>query len=296
MRRAVLHHAHEAPRDAREGVRRLQPVCRDTGGRIVEDDDVDIGGIVELTGAELAHAEDDHSGAGRGIGRIGQPELAGEVRGVKQVVDGGRQAGLGQRAQPPRRLGRRLQARQVGERQEQGGVLLDRAQPRHDGGLVGRRAVTVLPGLARRRRQRVDFRAERPRQGARQRRRAAARGIQQERRQRAGRDDDIAGGAGLAQQGHEVGTIPGGFAQVVEHRLRLGLRRRRQRRLLQRGQRDSVALRAGGAGHLDTSPLLPSDASPPCRHPRPCGEDPRRLPTRGGERARRRQIPGTSPR
>ena len=71
----------------------LQPVAARVGRDLLveEDDDVDVAGIVQLAGAELAHAEDDEAGAlFRGL-RVGQGELAPIVQGAEQVGTDGAQ-------------------------------------------------------------------------------------------------------------------------------------------------------------------------------------------------------------
>ena len=71
----------------------LQPVAARVGRNLLveEDDDVDVAGIVQLAGAEFAHAEDDEAGAlFRGL-RVGQGELAPIVQGAEQVGTDGAQ-------------------------------------------------------------------------------------------------------------------------------------------------------------------------------------------------------------
>ena len=68
---ALVQQAHEIAGDAHEEGLHLEAGAQADAGEVVEDDEVDVGGVVELEGAVLAHAEHDVA-----VGLVGQP-LAG---------------------------------------------------------------------------------------------------------------------------------------------------------------------------------------------------------------------------
>ena len=105
--------------------------------RIVEQHEVDIGRIIQFTGAELAHAEDREPAAACRIRRIGQAQFARVVRGAQQVRDGERQRGLGQVAQ---RAGDALQRPDAADVGDGGGQRDDALGAAHRGGDRSRRA------------------------------------------------------------------------------------------------------------------------------------------------------------
>ena len=70
------------------------------GLRLVEDDEIDIGGIVQLEGAELAHAENDDTGSFARSLRIDDLELAAVMGAEQQMVDRRRDGGTGELAEP----------------------------------------------------------------------------------------------------------------------------------------------------------------------------------------------------
>ncbi len=99
---ARLHQRHQAAGDARcEGGHRVALAAFRVywRRRIVEQHEVHIGGIVQLAGAELAHAEHREPPAACRIVGIGQAQFAGVVRGAQQMRHGQTQRGLGQIAQ-----------------------------------------------------------------------------------------------------------------------------------------------------------------------------------------------------
>ena len=86
--RALLQQLHEVARQAHEERRRLLDAGRkrDALG-IVEDDEVDVAGIVELAGAELAHAEHDVAGGRDATVALGRP-LPARRRLAEEEADG----------------------------------------------------------------------------------------------------------------------------------------------------------------------------------------------------------------
>ena len=67
--------------------------------RVVEQHEVDIGGIIQFTGTELSHAEHREPAAACRIRRIGQAKLARVMGGAQQVRHGKGQGGLREVAQ-----------------------------------------------------------------------------------------------------------------------------------------------------------------------------------------------------
>ena len=109
---AVLQDAHEPARQPRKQVGRVHRIDDRRRFRIEEDDQVDVGGEIELVRAELAHAEHDPAGAFAGIFRVRQLQLALLMRVAQQEIDGRAGAGVGKIAQPAHR---RLRIRLAGE-------------------------------------------------------------------------------------------------------------------------------------------------------------------------------------
>ena len=88
-------------------------------GRVVEQHEVHIGGIIQFAGAELAHAEHREPAAACRIRRIGQAQLARVVRGAQQMRHGERQRGLREVAQRRGDALERPDAADVGDRGRQ---------------------------------------------------------------------------------------------------------------------------------------------------------------------------------
>ena len=128
---AVLEDAHQPARKPHEQVGCIHGIDDRGCRRIEEDDEIDVGGKVQLVRAELAHAEDDPAGAFARVFRIGQLELALTVRVEKQEVDRRVDACVGETAQPfdgRRRIGL---AREIGERDQEMRFELQSAQRHH---------------------------------------------------------------------------------------------------------------------------------------------------------------------
>ena len=120
---------------------RFRVYCR---GRVVEQHEVHIGGIIQFTGAELSHAEHRKPAAACRIRRVGQAQFARLVGGAQQVRHGERQGGLREIAQRRGDTLQRPDAADVGD----GGRQRDDAL-----GAPHRGGDPVAPGGWRERRQ-----------------------------------------------------------------------------------------------------------------------------------------------
>ncbi len=74
---AFLQDADQPAQQSGKGLRGLVRIGNECRLRIVEDDEIDVGRIVELEGAELSHAENHDAGGSARIGRVRDGELAG---------------------------------------------------------------------------------------------------------------------------------------------------------------------------------------------------------------------------
>ena len=85
VRRPLVHDRNQVAGEPGEDL--LQPVAARVSRNFLveEDDDVHVARVVELAGAELAHAEDDEAGALLRSLRVEQGELAPIVKGAEQV-------------------------------------------------------------------------------------------------------------------------------------------------------------------------------------------------------------------
>ena len=128
---AVRQDADQPPRQPREQVGGVERVLDRLRFRLEEQDQVDVGGEIQLSGAELAHAEHDEAGAVAGPVAVGQRELALVVRLAQQEVDRRTHGRVGQRAQEAharRGIGR---PREVGERDQHMRFRLQEAKVGH---------------------------------------------------------------------------------------------------------------------------------------------------------------------
>ena len=75
-------------------------------------------------------------------------QLAAVMRAQKQMIDGGGHRGIGEIAQPPRRLARIEKTCQIGKRDRKGDLALGLPQARHDLGIGQRLAgIGAFPGV-----------------------------------------------------------------------------------------------------------------------------------------------------
>ena len=103
----------------------LQSGAQAHARRVVENDEVDVGGVVELEGAVLAHGQHD---VARGIGR--QPIALG-ARLAEQEMHGGGYGGIGRFRQAARDRHHRPDAAEIAQGGEKRDVGLEQAQRAH---------------------------------------------------------------------------------------------------------------------------------------------------------------------
>ena len=99
---------------------------------VIEHDEIDVAGVVELAGAELAHGEDDEPGLARGFSGLRQVQVAGLGGPPQQMGDRGADAGVGEGAERAGDPFERPLAPDVGERDEKRGTAAGDAQGLHD--------------------------------------------------------------------------------------------------------------------------------------------------------------------
>jgi hypothetical protein len=105
--------------------------------RVVEDDQVDIARIVELAGAELAHAEEDPAAALVRLRRVGDGDRA-FARGLgENEAHRGADRGVGEAGERGRHRVDVGEAGEVGEGDEERRLLAGKAERLHQRGLVG---------------------------------------------------------------------------------------------------------------------------------------------------------------
>ena len=151
---AVLQDAHQTLRQARKQFRRVHRIDDRRRLRIEEDDEIDIGGKVELVRAELAHAEHDPARPPARIVRVGQLQLALPVGVAQQEVDGGAHAGIGQVAQPAHGRFRLRLAGKIGQRNQEMRLELQPAQSPHQAAfahVLAARGVSISARMSARR-------------------------------------------------------------------------------------------------------------------------------------------------
>jgi hypothetical protein len=121
----ILHDPHEAASKSGKEIGGFQSIhdCRHFG--IEEDDDVDVGRVVELARAELAHAENDKAGAPRRLLRIGKRQLPAPMAIVEKKIHCGAQGRFREIAQPGDDLRRLGHAEDVGKADQEMRLALD---------------------------------------------------------------------------------------------------------------------------------------------------------------------------
>ena len=129
---------HQALGDADEGLAHVGEVLGVVTVLVEEDDEVDVGGVVELARAHLAHGEDEHAGGvgDVGLGAAGQlaaGDLLGHERGQPEL-DGA----VGEGAEGAGDLGEAPGAAEVGKCDEEGGAAAGDAQAVGEGGSLRR--------------------------------------------------------------------------------------------------------------------------------------------------------------
>ena len=118
--------------------------------RIVENDEIDIAGVIQFASAVLAHGEHHIAAMARGIVLIDTAEFSG-ARGIeKKPVDRGPQHGIGKAREGCRHLVNGPDLSQIGKGNEKRGLRLGMAQRRHDFRLGGESLRGVKAGAERR--------------------------------------------------------------------------------------------------------------------------------------------------
>ncbi len=100
----VLEEDNEPLGETDEEGRRIDALGKPRCLRVVEDDQIDIARIIELIGAELAHAEDGVTRILAGIALIERSKLAAAQRLAQKPVERRPEGGLGETAEAPRHL------------------------------------------------------------------------------------------------------------------------------------------------------------------------------------------------
>ena len=122
---ALLQQPHEVAGEAHEEVLHLQAGAQAHAPGLVEHDEIDVGGVVELEGAVLAHRQDD---VARRIGR--QPIAPGARLGEQEMRRSGR-GSIRSLAQAARHRHHRPDAAQIAQGGEKGDVGLEEPQLAH---------------------------------------------------------------------------------------------------------------------------------------------------------------------
>ena len=122
---ALVEQAHEIAGDAHEEALHLGAGAQADAREIVEDDEVDVGGVVELEGAVLAHAEHDVA-----VWAIALP-LARLGGLAEEEAHGRRYGGVGGLGQAMRDLHHRPDGGEIAERGQEGDVGLEQPQRAH---------------------------------------------------------------------------------------------------------------------------------------------------------------------
>ncbi len=130
VRVARLHERHEVAGEAGEGGAQPFRVIG-MGVGVVQEHEVNIAGVIQLAGAELAHAEDGEAAAARRVRGIGQPEVAAVVRGAEKVPGRETECLLGERGERRRDRAEAPRARDVGHRDRERDLAL---RPAHGSG------------------------------------------------------------------------------------------------------------------------------------------------------------------
>ena len=133
---ALAHDPHDPLRQFDEEIDVLRRLGESRARTVEEHDEIDVGGVVQLEGAALAHAEKNPPGAAFRIALIGEFDLAGERGGAQREANGGGKRGVGDPRQRPRRLRHVPDFGKIGERDDERGVLLREPQQAHQLGFV----------------------------------------------------------------------------------------------------------------------------------------------------------------
>ena len=148
---ALLQDADQAAQQTGECLRRVVAGRDQRRLRFIEHHEVDIRRVVQLEGAELSHAEHDHTRPVTRMRGIDDIQLACVMGAQKQMIDGSRYRSTGKIAQPARGLTRIEKARKVGKGNRKGNIPLGLPQTRHDLGIRhGFSGVGPFPGIPRR--------------------------------------------------------------------------------------------------------------------------------------------------
>jgi hypothetical protein len=134
---ALLKHAQQVARQTDEEILQGAAAAVIDLVPVVEHDEIDVAGVVQLAGAELAHGQNDEAGIARGVRRSRQVQIAGLGRPSQQMGHGGADAGIGKRAEGARDPLERPLARNVGQRDDQGGAAAGDAEGLHQPLAVG---------------------------------------------------------------------------------------------------------------------------------------------------------------
>ena len=133
FRVACLHKGHKIARhpgvEASRGIAVIH-----TRVRVVQQDEVDIAGVVQFAGAELAHAKHGEAAIALRRGGVGQAQMARLVPGQQQMRDRSLEGGLGKVAQCLRHAFERPQPADIGDRGGERDDPLGLAQRRREGG------------------------------------------------------------------------------------------------------------------------------------------------------------------
>ena len=251
----LLRHAHEN----RAG---LQPLAQPRRVGVVEDDDVDVGGVVQLAGPVLSHRQGEEADALLGIGGVVELYPAGTGRIAQQPSERrGQRAVRGSRQGPRHRLDAPHPA-EVAERDEQRRLLLQEPKRAHCVRLR-LRALAFGPSARDGRRECLGW--IRPQEAV------EARGVgdaQAPKIWRARRDagDEPARGSPRAQGAPQDGGVPANLGRKVvqTRRALLGVRVQRRGAHLVDEHAHAAAVRLGSSiTAIRPGPLSSSRSAPP---------------------------------
>ena len=223
---ALLEDAHQAAHHPAVDFRPVDRVDKDAAFGIEEDDDVDVGGIVELVTAELAHADDDQAGSLARSLHILEDDLAALVAAQQQVIDGRGHRRVGKPAEVECGVAGGEDAAEIGQCHDKGKAALGFPQRRHHLRLGGCLAIARLPAIARRGDQFLQHRLQRVGEGSGDQLRRDRRAVAQIGRQRQGGDQERLQRVIAAQKLGNRRLLPCGVLQKRDRALGLGLAQR----------------------------------------------------------------------
>jgi hypothetical protein len=128
---AIVEDPHQAVDQPDEGLLERIVLVGVDDVAVVQRDEIDVAGVVELARPELAHADDDEARAATGIVLVGEPECAARRSVTQKGGYGGVDREVGEVAERVRDPFQRPQIGDVGQRGRQRGPALHRAQQRH---------------------------------------------------------------------------------------------------------------------------------------------------------------------